>query len=314
MSRALEITVPPSRTDELVRAIGAIHGVVELRVQRGISHEPAGDVIGVAVTNPAYHAVLHLLATKEVLTGRETSLRTSEPLSLIRQPMNRSLIEGRNDSSWEEMESLAAKESNTTPNGLLLMVVSGFIAAIGIATDAIHVVIGAMAIAPGFLPIARIALGISARSGSWWRGLRHLARGYCAMIAGAAAGALLLRIIGIGPVGNQQSAEYAHQSNVLLQYWMNITPEGLAVSFAASLAGATLLATNRSVLTAGVMIALALVPAASLIGMSIVAAEWAAAGQAAVRWLIEVALVVAGSMLMLAMKRPTNYRRHSTIR
>ncbi|MBM3492617.1 MAG: hypothetical protein FJX68_19690 [Alphaproteobacteria bacterium] len=48
------------------------------------------------------------------------------------------------------MELVIGKNSNMTGNALLVMLAAGVLAAIGIATNALHIVIGAMLIAPGY--------------------------------------------------------------------------------------------------------------------------------------------------------------------
>lgn len=67
----------------------------------------------------------------------------------------------------------------------------------------------------------------------------------------------------------------------------------LRASAAAGPAGAPLVNANRAVLTAGVMVALALVPGAALVGLGIVAGDGVLFRDGAVRWLHDVLIVVA---------------------
>ena len=53
----------------------------------------------------------------------------------------------------------------------------------------------------------------------------------------------------------------------------------------------------------GVMIALALIPSASLVGMALVSGEFGLAGQAWMRWLVDVGCVVLGSAAVFGAKR-----------
>jgi ABC-type protease/lipase transport system fused ATPase/permease subunit len=68
----------------------------------------------------------------------------------------------------------------------------------------------------------------------------------------------------------------------------------VVVSALAAIAGALLVVSHRSVLTAGVMIALALVPAAALIPVALIGGDATRAGWAALRWSTEAALVLGG--------------------
>src|SRR5690606_12749644 len=92
------------------------------------------------------------------------SLTTTEPVSTFTPGSIPAIVRDTSESTWEEMELLIGKESNMTINALLLMGISGILAALGLATKAVHFVIGAMAIAPGFEPIVRISLGTVAKS------------------------------------------------------------------------------------------------------------------------------------------------------
>lgn len=63
--------------------------------------------------------------------------------------------------------------------------------------------------------------------------------------------------------------------------------------------------------TSGVMIALALIPTAALAAMAIVAGDWPLAGKAALRWIIEVAVVIAFSAIVLGWQRYYVQRRRA---
>jgi len=89
----------------------------------------------------------------------------------------------------------------------------------------------------------------------------------------------------------------------------SITFSSLAATALASIAGALLAATNRSVLTGGVMVALALIPSATDTGMGIVAGEWTVAGRALLCWVIEAGLVFIFPIAFFAWKQRRVQRR-----
>jgi uncharacterized membrane protein len=204
------------------------------------------------------------------------------------------------------METVIAKESNMTVNALIVMAISGVLAAIGLSTNALHLVIAAMVIAPGFEPISRIALGAVSGSRAWQRGLSHTIQGYATLFIGAAATTLVLRALGKAPLEGE--ASYLSEG-VLISYWTSITVSSLIVTAAASIAGAVLIVANRSVLTAGVMIALALVPAATITSMALVMGDLGLSGQGLLRWVIEVGFVAIFSLLVFAWKHARVQRR-----
>jgi uncharacterized membrane protein len=210
------------------------------------------------------------------------------------------------EATWEEMEVVIAKNSNATANALLVMAISGVLATIGIATNALHIVVGAMLIAPGFQPIVRIALGIVGKNGAWRRGISHTLQGYLALAGGAAGTALFLQAIGRSPLASE--ASYLPEG-VLISYWTSITVPSLVVTSVAGVAGALLIATNRAILTAGVMVALALVPGAAIAALAIVSGDFDVAASGALRWLTEPGLVLLASMVVLFWKRSRVHRR-----
>ena len=114
--------------------------------------------------------------------------------------------------------------------------------------------------------------------------------GYVALVAGAAA-ALIAMLIGSTPEGELGSRHW-------VQYWLSLKPMSLVIALAASGAGAAIRAAQRSVLTAGVMIALALIPSAAIVGMGLVSGEFGLAGQAAMRWLVDIGCVDIGCVVL----------------
>jgi hypothetical protein len=300
MARSLDITVPPDTTDQLLDELRTVEGVLSLRVQRGISLQPPGDVVSIDATSPAIHEIMRRLDRRGLASQSGVSIATSDRLSLLSPASMNQIVTDDTEATWEEMEMSIAKESNMTVNGLAVMAIAGMVAAWGVASNALHLVIGAMVIAPGFEPITRIALGVVARRRAWRHGVIDTLKGYAVLIAAAAAAALLLRAMGKSPLPGEASY---FPPGTLLNYWTTITATSLLVSTAASIAGAVLIASHRAVLTAGVMITLALVPSAAILGMSLAETDLHAARQSATRLLIEIALVLSCSLLVFLWKR-----------
>jgi hypothetical protein len=125
-------------------------------------------------------------------------------------------------------------------------------------------------------------------------------KAYAVLIVGAAIATFILYALGTTP--SSSTSSYL-PPNSLVDYWSSITASALLVSAAASIAGAILLATNRAVLTAGVMIGLALVPAAAMMGIALVEWNMTLLTQGGRRLLIEIALVCGASFLVFMWKR-----------
>ena len=294
MSRSVQISVSSDKSDRIVEELRKTDGVVGISLQRGASLKPAGDIIAVQATNEGFGAIQRWLAA---FVGESGTVLTSEPQSLVCLVAQGQIEEETNESSWPEMAALLRRETNIAGNYLMAMFFSGMVAAAGLWSDTLHIVIGAMVIAPGFEPIIRVPFGVVAQLPQAWRtGLKSTGLGYLALALGAAAATLIVMLLSPTPEGDLSSRQW-------VQYWSSLKPMSVVISLAAAAAGAAIIAAQRSVLTAGVMIALALIPSASIVGMALISAEFALAWSAAVRWGVDVGCVVIGGASVFGLKR-----------
>ncbi|MBW3567098.1 MAG: DUF389 domain-containing protein, partial [Proteobacteria bacterium] len=221
-----------------------------------------------------------------------------EIASVVSPGMNHDITKDSAEATWEEMELMIAREGNMTLNGMLLMAVAGVIASVGLMNSVLHLVVAAMVIAPGFEPVARVSLSLACGSGSWRRGFIDTGKGYSSLLAGAFLGAALVRLI----QGSEPGGSYL-PAGVLLEYWSSITATSLLASAVAGAAGGVLIATNRSILTAGVMIALALIPTPAVVAIGVLDGDFDMAGRGLLRWIIEVVIVLVLTVLVFTWKR-----------
>jgi hypothetical protein len=306
MPRNVEIVVPPESTNTVLKEVERMEGVLGVRLSAGVSRRPPGDLVTVLTTNTAFHPLLRLLDRLGIGQDAGASITTMEPAGVILPSNPEAVSRDSTDIPWEEMEFSMARESNMTRNALFVMFAAGVIAAQGTATGALHLVIGAMVIAPGFEPIVRVGLGLISRSPAWKHGLQDFGAAYLTLLAGGAAGGLLLMATG-RPIPVAEGTYL--QPGSLLTYWTTVSGPSVMVSLLAGAVGAVLIATNRSVLTAGVMIALALVPSIAIAGMGLVAADIGTVVGAVTRWAVDVGLVIAMSVAVFAIKHRTVQRR-----
>lgn len=98
-----------------------------------------------------------------------------------------------------------------------------------------------------------------------------------------------------------------------MSFWSTFSAPGLLASLVVGAAGALLVAAGRAVLTAGVMIALALVPAAALAGLALAAGETELFRLGLLRWTTEVVLVLLASTPVFVWKRFAVLRRKAML-
>lgn len=129
-----------------------------------------------------------------MVTSETRAVLSSSNLDAEREP---------NETIWEEMAFLLRQESNVQFNYVALMAAAGAVAAIGIWTSALHIVIGAMVIAPGFHPILRIPFGlIAGPRATAIGGVKSIGAGYLVMGLAGAATVLAARALQPGaPLG-----------------------------------------------------------------------------------------------------------------
>jgi hypothetical protein len=302
--RAIELTVPRETTEALVTELRALDPI-GLRVHRGASVQPPGDLIALEVPNAVLGEVMRVADGHGLGRPDGVSMTTSVPLSVVSHAYS-GLTREAGATTWEELELSIGEDSTMTPERSTVMAIAGLIAGLGIVSGTVHVVVGAMVIAPGFQPFSRFVLGVINRSGAWRGGLNDVVRGYAALVVGATLAALLSLVFGASALDAGHPAYLTADS--LVAYWSTTSWTGIAVGAVAAVCGGILLSINRTVLTAGVMVALALVPSAALVPIGLVAGDPSLAASALGRFGVEVALVVAGSALVLSVKRREDRR------
>ncbi|GHA83996.1 DUF389 domain-containing protein [Cognatilysobacter bugurensis] len=310
MPRTVEISLPSGRTAKLLENVRVLDEVIGIRVQSGVSVKPPGDVVAVTITDRSLPLLMELLDRLELTSSDASSVSTSRPDSIISVPESVPISSDYSRASWEELESMLNKESGMNFSSMANMAIAGLIAAAGILTNSLHVVVGAMVIAPGFAPIARISMGAVSGCTAWRRGVRDTFRAYLALILGATIGTWLVAALGHTPE-SPKSTYFA--GTTLLDYWTGLTAASLLTSTAAAVSGGILLSKMRSTLTAGVMIALALIPAATLIGIGFASGRLDLAAQGALRLVVEVAIVALMTLLVFGLKRWRVERRRSSM-
>ncbi|MGY1839989.1 MULTISPECIES: DUF389 domain-containing protein [unclassified Modestobacter] len=286
------MTLPPDLVETVVQELRSMEPL-SLKVFRGASLQPPGDVVTVEVTNRRLAEVVRLADRCGAGRDSSVSLSTSRPASTVSAGRHDDVMQDITSGTAEEIELEIGRESTMTAGKIGVMVTAGLIAGFGLASGSLHLVIGAMVIAPGFEPFSRIALGLVERSAAWRRGLLAVAKGYAALAAGAALSALAMVIFGADALSAGTDSYLS--SAALVSYFSTTSWVSWAVAVVGGFGGALLLVINRRVLTAGVMIALGLIPSLSLAAMAVVAGDGELALRSLGRWAVDATVVTAMS-------------------
>lgn len=296
MPRTVEILVPQDRRASLLERLERTDGVAMILVHEGAAHRPAGDLVVIQGTNQAAEAATRIAIDLGLLERGTMSL--SEPVGLVAGGRRREIASDVNDSSWEEIDTLLRRDTNPSHNYLLMMTLAGAVAGSALFTDTLHIVIGAMLIAPGFEPLVRIGAGLSA--GLWdsaRKGVLSTLVGYLCLAIGAAIGmALTAWADPTSPIGDLTDREW-------IRYWTEIKWTSVVVAILAGLSGGIVVNSHQTVFATGVMVALALIPAMAIVGMGVGAGQFGTALEGLARWAVDATCVVLASLLVFGTKR-----------
>ncbi|MEJ2861993.1 DUF389 domain-containing protein [Actinomycetospora flava] len=272
MHHQIDVTVPSAAADDLVAALGAHDGVLALTHQPGGSVKPPGDVLSLHVLN---RSVDDVLATVDRARAHgPIAVATVRTESVVASGRQDAIEDDADESPWEEFERTLRHHGRISTNYLALMALGGAIAVAGLLSPPVPqaLALGASAIvAPAFEPVAKLALALL--RGSAYRIRRSLVSvvvGYLVLAAAGGVAFLVLRALGLAKPGVLASSEGVHMvADPTAADWL--------VGAGGALAGLVIVTSFREAVLAGALIALALVPAAGLVGVGVVAGDWALA-------------------------------------
>ena len=253
--RQIIVSAPETETEHIIRRAERL-GALDIRVHPELQ-EP--DRVSV-----------HILAEKptrqEILDGMQSVLNGVEDWRITLLPVETSLPfpEEENKHSAdkkpsgggqtrEELYNTALQQAQTDSTYLIFVVLSTVVAALGMITDSVAVVVGAMVIAPLLGPNLAMAVGVALGDG------RLMGRALGTNLIGMALALALSLAIGlIWPV-NLEASELLARANVGF--------DGMVIALASGAAAALSLVSGVSSALVGVMVAVALLPPTAAIGL-----------------------------------------------
>jgi uncharacterized membrane protein len=158
-------------------------------------------------------------------------------------------------------------------------------------------------IAPGFEPLAKVALGIVLKRGqSIRRGLWATALGYAVIMTTAALTFFVLRAFDA-----TSAAEFAKNPEV--EHIAHPTAKEIAVSLAGAFAGAVIVSAYRRSVIVGALIALVIIPATAMVGVGFMAGRSDLAIAALSRLLIDFAFILGAGVIVFGAKKLLIHKR-----
>ena len=305
MHHTIEMTIPPDATAGLLAELEALEGVLNLSVLPGASVKPPGDVVTVHALNREVDGVLAVAARAEQFGP--VSVGTAALQSLVVPQAMRAIDDDADEAAWEEFERDLRHHARLNPNFVALMGLGAVIAVAGLVSAPVPQALALAAaaiITPAFEPVAKLAVGLV--RGSWYavrRAFIAAASGYVVMVLVGALAYLLLE--GLGAAGPTSLAASEGVKLVI-----DPTAADWLISAGGAIAGLVIVTAFRHAVLAGALIALALVPAAALVGVGLAAGEVVMALEALRRVGLDVLLVIVlGGAVVLLKQRLIHHNR-----
>ncbi|WP_300392987.1 TIGR00341 family protein [Henriciella sp.] len=188
----------------------------------------------------------------------------------------------------EELLDDVTRDAALNRDFLILSGLSTIVAAIGLNSDGVAAVIGAMVIAPLLGPILGFSLGAGLGNFAL---LRESTR---TLAAGIGAALLVAFLISFLLPLNKESHELMSRAEVRL--------DGVALALAAGGAAALSMAQGRSAVLVGVMVAAALLPPGAALGLFLGSGEWGLAWRAGMLLLLNITCLILSALIVFRFK------------
>src|SRR3954447_25240587 len=293
----IRLAIEEHRANEFATALegtGGRHQIVSM------SREPsgAGVVLEADLLPAVADQVMDLIRQWEIGDGNYLITRQEV---IAPTPVHGS-IRGGTEFAWIEVMGEARANSRLLGRYLALMAIAAVLAAIGVITDNLILIVGAMAVSPDLLPVCAACVGfVAGRARLTRRALVTLLLGILLTWIVASALAWSLQAVGI-LTGSFQ----VHEEN--LHGLASIDYSTVLVALAAGVA-AMLSFETRAASAVGVAISVTTIPASALFGVSLGLGEVSVSWGAAAVLGVNVTLLLLSGSLTLAFQTFLSRRR-----
>jgi uncharacterized hydrophobic protein (TIGR00271 family) len=298
--------VPTAESEQVLAVLAASQAVVNVVRIPGSVIKPAGDLVLCDVAREEVSVIVEQLRRLGVERDGSISIETVESaISAGARRAARAAAGSPADAViWEEVEARTSESAELSLSFLAFMVLATLIAATGILTDSVILIIGAMVVGPEFGPLAGLCVALVERRVDFaLRSATALAVGFPLAIAATIAFVLILRAAGPAP------DEIAAQARPATYFIAHPNTFSVVVALLAGVAGVLSLTAAKSGALIGVLISVTTIPAAANVGVATAYTDWSEAGGALAQLVLNLACIVAAGTATLALQRLAFRRR-----
>jgi uncharacterized hydrophobic protein (TIGR00271 family) len=301
----LRLVAPPERAGAVLGFLDATPSVINLIHLEGAARKPDGDVILCDVAREDATRVLTEL--RQLRLHHEGTIAVEyidTAISDAARAAERAAPGAVADAViWESVRARTFEEADLSFTFVAFMVLATLIAAMGILTDSIVLIIGAMIVGPEFGPLAGMCVAaVELRWKLVGRSLLALAVGFPIAIAAAFVLTRALDATGVAPSSLPQTRE----ATLFISH-----PDtySVLVALAAGIAGTLSLTTIKSGALIGVLVSVTTIPAAANIAVAAAYADWHEWQGAQLQLGVNLVAIVAAGTLTLLVQRFAYQRR-----
>ena len=303
----LRLVVPPYLVPTVLRRLEGAPEVINLWHLRGAVSKPPGDLVSCDVAKEEGSRVLTEL--RELGLDRLGSIAVENvdaSVSHVAVAAEEAAAGSPADAVvWEEVENRLSESATLSVSFLLLITIATLIAAVGIVTDSIVLIIGAMVVGPEYGPIAGVCVAIVERRRT------EMARSLQALVVGFPLAMLAAAALTLGMAGADLAPDALGRTGRELTLFIS-RPNWTSVIVAvlAGTAGMLAVISAKSGALIGVLISITTIPAAANVGVAIAYGNWGESAGAALHLGINlVALLGTGLAVLAVAQRSRHIRR-----
>ena len=272
------------------------------------ARRPRGDIIVFDV--PREDASVLVADLRDLGIERDGTISIQEiqsaPSRLAQQAMAAAWGSPADAVVWEEVEQRTSESAELSGSFVAFMVIATLIAAVGILTDSVVLIIGAMVVGPEFGPLAGVCIAIvERRLPLARRSLTALAFGFATAIAVTLVATVVFRALDLAP---DALGAVSHPTTLFISEPSTFS---VIVALLAGVAGVLSLTTAKSGALIGVLISVTTIPAAANVGVALAYADWNEFAGALAQLTLNLASIVVAGVATLSLQRAAYARRRA---
>ena len=300
----LRLVVPADLAEKVLALLGGLPSALNLVHLPDAARAPEGDLVLVDVAREDASAVIERL--QELGLGERGTIATIEidaAVSKLALAAEQAAVGSPADAVvWEQVEARTSETAALSGSFLAFMILATMIAAVGIVTDSIILIIGAMIVGPEFGPLAGLCVALVQRRPELARrSLTALLVGFPVAIVVTYAATVVLRALGLFPeeIGRHTETLFISDPN---RY-------SVIVAMLAGVAGMVSLTTAKAGALIGVLVSVTTIPAAANVAVAAAYGDWSECAGATGQLVINLVAIVAAALATLAVQRWVASRR-----